>query len=62
MKMKRIKNYKCDRCNKELSVDESYGIFIKMREEKYPLKRWDFCEKCYSAMVKGVEKGRGVSK
>jgi hypothetical protein len=34
--------YTCDRCERELTTDEDYGIFVRMGYG-YPLKKFDLC-------------------
>jgi transposase-like protein len=47
--------YECDRCKKELSINTRISIYTKV-EYDYPRKKWDLCEKCYSALVRGINK------
>ena len=48
--------YKCDRCSKELHSNNRYGIYIA--ESKCTAKKkWDLCDKCFSALKRGIEKG-----
>lgn len=48
--------YRCDKCKRETTRKDNYGIFIKEAENKQPKKKWDLCEKCYKSLEKGVEK------
>lgn len=48
--------FMCDRCNKHVSRDNRYGIYIQ--QYKYmPKKAYDLCDKCYRAFKRGIEKG-----
>ncbi len=47
--------YECDRCKKELSITTRISIYSKLSYEN-PKKRWDLCNKCYAALVRGIEK------
>lgn len=43
--------YVCDRCNKQLNNDERLIITVNYK------KKWDFCNKCYKALERGIRKG-----
>lgn len=59
--LKANNNYICDRCNKEISKEERKSIYVLEPQSgtrfNSPRKKWDFCQRCYAAMERGVEKG-----
>lgn len=50
--------YKCDRCKVQLTNREKIALYIA-QPSRCPRKKWDLCEKCYSALVRGIDK-KGV--
>ena len=50
--------YMCDRCKKEISINERWGIYVGLPNKTTSKKKWDFCISCYKSLVRGVEKGR----
>ena len=56
-KDKKIRNYKCDRCEREINSLNRVGIFISIERGEVPRKKWDLCSSCYKALVKGIERG-----
>lgn len=46
--MSKITLYKCDRCEKELKIDERLHFEITAREKfkMIPIKRFDLCKEC----------------
>ena len=53
--------YKCDRCDKEISKkdDNFYGLFIKKSNEGIARKKCDLCDRCYRALIRGINKKKG---
>jgi transposase-like protein len=49
--------YECDRCKKELSINTRISIYTKVAYDN-PRKRWDLCQKCYTALVRGINKNK----
>ena len=52
--------FKCDRCKKKLinDKDERYVIYIqKIPMNRKIVKTWDLCDRCFSALCRGIEKG-----
>ena len=53
--------YICDRCNREINNNNMYRIFRQRAGEKSPRRKWHFCDRCYRALVRGVEKKGGTN-
>lgn len=56
MKDKSKSRYACDRCKKILSNENKIGIYESFYKETLK-KKFDFCPKCYTAMIRAVNKG-----
>lgn len=46
--------FKCDRCNKYLTRDNRYGLYIQQYKFS-PKKAYDLCDKCFKALKRGIE-------
>lgn len=57
-KDKEKSKYLCDRCNKELTSSERFIIYVENVKLRVKKKKYDFCDRCYKALERGVEKGR----
>lgn len=53
--------YKCDRCKRIIDTGKDRRIRIAAQistHSKYKtLNSWDFCERCYAALKRGIERG-----
>lgn len=53
--------YECDRCHKRIDTGKERRIRISAQisqHSKYKnLNGWDFCEKCYISLIRGIKKG-----
>lgn len=47
--------YKCDRC--EEITTTPYKMFVQGPKEVRPKRKWDLCDRCYAALVRGINKG-----
>mgnify|MGYP003305776189 CR=1 FL=1 len=49
---KKNSKYICDRCKKELTVEDKIAIYAENKKNKK--KKWDFCSRCYRSLERGV--------
>lgn len=49
--------YKCDRCGSVSEPDNNFKIYKQGIKDSHPFKKWDLCKRCYSMLVKGIDKG-----
>ncbi len=53
--------YECDRCKKVIDTSKENRIRVHTQisqNSKYKnLNSWDFCERCYAALKRGIERG-----
>ena len=45
----------CDRCKTILTSNSKYAIYVQ-ESKAVPKKKWDLCKRCYSALLRGIEK------
>lgn len=46
--------YLCDRCKKRIKSNERYVINVHITKLNIRKKKYDFCEKCYKFLERGV--------
>lgn len=49
--------FMCDRCKTEISGLERITIYAENHNIKGKSKKWDFCNRCYRSLKKGIEEG-----
>lgn len=50
--------FKCDRCGTEITVKERIKLLAQKNVgHDKKIKSWDFCQRCYLSLCKGIEKG-----
>ena len=47
--------YECDRC--KTRILKPYKIDVQTPKEVRPKRKWDLCDRCYLALVRGINKG-----
>lgn len=50
--------YKCDRCGKSVDVKNKIGIYTQ-KHLSNSRKYCDLCLRCFRALERGIEKGKG---
>lgn len=55
LKDKRRSIYECDRCKRRTMTENNIQIYT--RENTSIIKQWDLCERCFSSLKRGIEKG-----
>lgn len=53
-KDKNNSKYICDRCKKELTVEDKIAIYAENQKRNVKKKKWDFCLRCYRLLERGV--------
>lgn len=49
--------FMCDRCKTELTSEERVIIYVEHKKNDIGFrKEWDFCNKCYRSLKRGVER------
>lgn len=56
IKDKKQSVFKCDRCKAQLTNETKVAIYTAP-PRCAPKKKYDYCFKCYRAMVRGTERG-----
>ena len=55
-KDKEKSKYLCDRCKIELTSSERFIISVEIVKTRVKKKKYDFCQKCYRELERGIEK------
>ena len=50
--------YLCDRCKQRIKANERYVINVHITKLNIRKKKYDFCEKCYKSLERGVGNAR----
>ena len=48
--------YLCDICKQRIKANERYIIYVQITKLNIRKKKYDFCEKCYKSLERGVSK------
>lgn len=58
-KNKENSKYICDRCKVELTIENKLAIWVETQKNNRvsKKKKWDFCNRCYRLLKRGIEKG-----
>ena len=49
------KVYVCNRCETQIKRENRMSLYTCF-PKRTPRKKWDLCDKCYRALVRGIEK------
>lgn len=53
----KVSKFICDRCKIRLTIETRYAIQVSMPDKYRTTTIAHLCERCYKAMIRGIEKG-----